>query len=471
MSRKQDDSLGAVLAQRLSKAVRAGRCVLTAGARPLPVIKGVTPSFTVNRPLENILAEVEDILIRSERVYVYGNNIMMERGAGESANLVVLSTDAHVNAEATPLLANLFVCESGGENDQASNQFPPPTKLVATSLSREPTRAALRRIRLYSRRPIFGPDFVLRGPGWHDDLGILVHGAEIDPIIPEPVDPDSPIADRLPYHIREVLADFAFRSVADTVNAVGIMLTGILIGLFVELGKAVVLLDGNQPGIGKTLLARVIGMILDGENPIATHFTTDDEELGKRICATLREREQSIVLVDNAKVRSGAVINSPVIEANSMAPEISLRILGQSANYTRPNDLLWMLTMNQTKASADLVSRGVPIRFHFDGNPGERKFSNRDPITFARQNRIGLLGELVGMVTRWNQLGRPPGHQQHRCAQWSQIVGGILAANGLPEFLGNLNESAAEFNTELDELAALAEAAISSGTSGAFFVT
>lgn len=436
------------------------------------MIKGVTPSFTVNRPLENILAEVEDILMRSERVYVYGNNIVMVRGAGESAHLVVLSTAAHVNAEATPLLANLFVCESGGENNQAPIQFPPPTRLVATSLSREPTRAALRRIHLYSRRPVFGPDFVLRGHGWHDDLGILVHGAEVDPIIPEPVDPDSPIADRLPYHIREVLADFAFRSDADTVNAVGILLTGILVGLFVELGKAVVLLDGNQPGIGKTLLARVIGMILDGGNPVAMHFTTDDEELGKRICATLRERDQSIVLIDNAKVRSGTVINSPVIEANSMAPEISLRILGQSANYTRPNDLLWMLTMNQTKASADLVSRGVPIRFHFDGNPGDREFNNRDPITFAKQNRIELLGELVGMVIRWNQLGRPLGRQRHRCAQWAQIVGGVLDANGLPEFLGNLDESAAEFNMELDELAALAEAAVSSRTPpGAFFIT
>ena len=146
-----------------------------------------------------------------------------------------------------------------------------------------------------------------------------------------------------------------------------------------------------------------------------------------------------------------------------MAPEISLRILGQSANYTRPNDLLWMLTMNNTKASADLVSRSVPIRFHYEGDPGTRDFHDRDPIAFARRHRVELLGELAGMVYFWNQLGRPPSPRRHRCTRWASIIGGILRANGLPEFLANMEESSAEFNAELDELAALAETAVNSG--------
>jgi hypothetical protein len=143
-----------------------------------------------------------------------------------------------------------------------------------------------------------------------------------------------------------------------------------------------------------------------------------------------------------------------------MAANVTLRILGQSTNIDRPNDMLWMLTMNGTKVSPDLVSRGLPIRLRYEGRPEGRSFGNHDPIAYAREHRAEILGELAGMVVRWNQMGRPLGDHRHRCRQWAGVVGGILQANGLPEFLTNLDEAAGEFNTELDELAALAEAAI-----------
>jgi hypothetical protein len=67
------------------------------------------------------------------------------------------------------------------------------------------------------------------------------------------------------------------------------------------------------------------------------------------------------------------------------------------------------------------------------------------------------------MVVRWNQQGRPPGQRSHRCHQWAAVIGGILETAGLPEFLANLDEAAASFNSVLDELAALAEAVILAG--------
>lgn len=240
------------------------------------------------------------------------------------------------------------------------------------------------------------------------------------------------------------------------------LITGLLVTHFIVNGKPVVLLDGNQPGLGKTLLVRVIGIVLDGIDPTIIHYTADEEELQKRICATLRSGGQSQVLIDNAKVKAETAIHSAVIEANSMAAEISLRILGKSENYNRPNDVLWYLTMNNTKASPDLISRGVPIRQYYEGNPKDRKFGHRDPVRYAREHRQEILGELAGMVTRWNQMGRPEGDQNHRLTEWAQTLGGIMSANGFPEFLSNLDSAAAEFNTALDALAALAEAAISS---------
>ena len=66
-----------------------------------------------------------------------------------------------------------------------------------------------------------------------------------------------------------------------------------------------------------------------------------------------------------------------------MAPNITLRILGKSANYTQPNDVLWFLTMNQTKISPDLASRGMPIRLYYEGDPATRVFEGPNPLEYA----------------------------------------------------------------------------------------
>jgi hypothetical protein len=460
MAGKQS-SRGAELAQRLSEGRSQAEKAPLPGARAVDGLVGLAPNCTANRPLENVLVQAQKFLVDSGRVYRYGNNVMMETDTTGEAKLVTLATGSKIETSAAPLLANLFVCRSTTPSSNTI-EFTPPSRFVATLLHREPSLAALPLIRIYAPRPVFDQDFVLRGPGWHPAVGILVHGMNIEPVIPDEVDQDVPAIDRLPPHLHNLLKDFPFKEDADVANTVAVLLTGLLITLFISTGHPVVLLDGNQPGLGKTLLVRVIGVVLDGIDPRIIHYSADDEELQKRICATLRGSNQSQVLIDNAKVTAETAIHSAVLEANSMAPEISLRILGKSEIYTRPNDLVWFLTMNNTKASPDLVSRGMPIRQHYEGDPKKRKFENRDPLRYARGHRAEILGELAGMVTRWNQTGRPEGDQNHRLTEWARTIGGIMCANGFPEFLTNLDTAAAEFNTALDMLAALAEAAVSS---------
>ena len=380
-------------------------------------------------------------------------------GGGACGRLCTITNDHHVEPCAAPLLANLFVCEyPPAEPDGEVLQFAPPKGVVELLLNSEPTRQTLPRIETYATRPVFDADYGFRGSGWYPDQGILVHCDDIDPMFPAQVPTAERALDRLPPMLRTLLGGFCFRADADVTNTVGAMLTGLLANHFLTTSKALVLMDGNQPGIGKTWLARAIGIILDGAEPDLIHYTPDDEELAKRICATLKARSQTLV-IDNAKIKANTAISSPVLEANSMAPHISLRILGQSTNMTRPNDLLWIVTMNDTKTSPDLVSRGLPIRLFFEGNPGERQFG-QDPLVFAATHRSELLGELAGMVVRWVQAGRPRFGHRHRCAEWAAVIGGILQVNGLPEFLANMNEAAGDFNAELEGLAALAEAAM-----------
>ena len=61
-----------------------------------------------------------------------------------------------------------------------------------------------------------------------------------------------------------------------------------LVNHFREDGKPLFLLNGNQRGVGKTLLARTVGLVLDGEDPTPLQHTDDEDEMGSRLGARLR---------------------------------------------------------------------------------------------------------------------------------------------------------------------------------------
>ena len=451
----------AQLVDQLEAALRALGTLLLPGARDLNIVRGITPSGNFTVPAENVIQQEILVLVPPgcpPRVYAYGESIVFDTTVnGQDSALVTLRSGTRVESVAPSYLTNLLVCEHETKTDTIQFSFPP--KALAVLLNAEPLNRALTRIDLYAHRPLFSRDFTLLGPGYHPEYRILIHGPEIEPDSEPQPDGDTPL-DRLPPLLRELLGDFCFREAADLTNYLGLLLTGLLTNHFLTVLKALALIDGNQPGVGKTLLMRVLGILLDGVDPHLIHYTPDEEEIQKRICATLRPARQSVLVIDNAKQPSGTPISSPAIEANSMAPEISLRILGVSENFVRPNDVIWSLTMNQTKVSPDLMSRGLPIRLAYDGPPESRVFTGPDPIGFARDNRLGILAELAGFVVRWNQAGRPAGSRSHRCHEWAKVIGGILGANGLPDFLNNYEEASGAFNSELEDLTSLVEAAL-----------
>jgi hypothetical protein len=458
MAKGKTPTVGEEQEALLKGAIQQLANVPLAGARGLPELIGLhaPPKPVYRLPQDNVILTAINYLTAAGRVYAHGDDIVYESDAldGAGQSLIHLRLGRDPVARIASWLANVFTCADG------PFLFPPPNWFANILLTTDLLLGRLPRIRMYARRPVFDENFHLCSPGWHPSSGVLVHGPAVEPVLVEGAGPDTPALDRLPPHLRTLLAGFCFRSDADLVNAVAMFLTGVLANHFINDPKGVFLIDGNQPGLGKSLLVRCVGSVLDGTDPRFVTFIPDDVELEKKICAQLRGSWQSMVFIDNAKSVGGAVISSQVIEANSVAAEVSLRILGKSEMYTRPNDLLWAITMNDTRLSPDLTSRGVPVRLAYEGLPEDRTFTGPPPLKYAEAHRLEILGELAGMVVRWNQAGRPKGGQSHRSHEWAAIVGGVLQVAGCPEFLTNTGEAAAAFNVQLDELAALAEAVV-----------
>ncbi|MEO7130900.1 MAG: hypothetical protein ABIZ07_05950, partial [Dermatophilaceae bacterium] len=441
-------SPGKRLWDNLREALHAYRLGLVTGDRTRPIIYGVNGrgELVEGMTLDGFLAQAGRILADSGRVYAFEDTICYESDPANHAQLILLATQGKAEPNAVGILSNLFAVGAG------DRQSLPATKLVGALLADEDLRRRLPVIRHYARRPVFDADFNLCRSGWNADSGTLVHGPEIEPTPPPDPGPATGLLDRLPPHLKGLLREFCWRSDADVINAVGVLLTGLLVNHFIDRPHPVVLVDANQSGLGKTLLVQAIGRVLDDNEPIRTRLSGDDE-LEKKLGATLREARSSVIFLDNVRV----AVESALIEQNALSPVLAFRILGQSAVIRRPNAYLWAITGNATTATTDLIRRGVPIRLHHEGDPKGRRFGG-DPLEFASRNRLAILGELAGMVVRWVERGKPTAPRPHRCESWAATIGGILDASGLGgPFLANAAEAEAAMDRDLQALAALAE--------------
>lgn len=434
MAKNRNRSPGAQLVERARKGVREHRRAPLEGARDLYCLHNLSKDGSSTIPLENLLIEAVGVLVGSKRVFRYGADIMLvvDGDASNVGSLVPLCTGFEVEAGAGAFLANIIV-GANGDDDGNEVQFALPPAFVRTLLTSDILRRRLPRIKLWAQRPVYDENLRLLQPGWHPESGVMVEGLPIEVVPPDyGSELGTPAPDAQQPHLREVLRDFCFSGQADRTNFVAFLLTGMLAHHFIQDGKPLGLIDGNQPGIGKTLLVDLLGVILDGVTPRRLRYTANEDELEKRILATLRRGPESLLFIDNARVQGNGALQSAVIELNSTAPTISIRILGTSTLYTQANDRLWVISMNATRANPDLVDRALPIRLSYEGDPKVRDLGGRDPLSYARQHRREILEELVAMIEQWNACDRPHGKAKHRLARWASEVGGILDCNRFP---------------------------------------
>lgn len=417
---------------------------------PRKRVHGVCPSGNcAGVKLEEAVAQTTEILTQSGRCFLSDQTVYFARPQGEHLGLEPIWGDGTLGSNAKALLANLMItCTLG---DRPVESVPAP-KFLAAVLSDEQLQAALPRIRHRTTRGGFVADFVVCQSGWNPDSGIFVEGPGLVPATLGPAPSTGPYLDRLPPRLRRLIGEFAFRAEADVAGFVAMLLTGVLVNHFIEVPHPAVLVDGNQPSVGKSLLIQVLGRVLDGFDPAPIPFS-GDEELAKHLGAQILAGRSCVYFFDNLRRE----VDSVLIESQILAPRVTVRLLGRSALIERPNAYLFCFTSNGMVATRDLVTRSVPIQLRYDGNAETRDFT-QDPLEYAAEHRAAILGELAGLVQRWCEAGRPQGDRPHRCRRWAQLIGGILKANGLDgPFLANLLAARAEMDAEqlkFNELAA-----------------
>jgi len=312
-------------------------------------------------------------------------------------------------------------------------------------------RKKFQEIRYFTRMPSVVGDFrIVSNSGYDEASKVYYLGPSIEPA------PD-------PGTLREVLSTFLWREAADAANFLGWLLT--LVTMFLWPGRhPFAVFNANRPRLGKTTAARIAGLLMDGVVPPSISFTTNDDELEKRIATVVRGGHRSL-LIDNAKRGKAGVITSAVLERCITDRTLNFRQLGTNRSIVATNYLAVMVTMNDARFGPDLMQRSLPINLFLEGDPRDHTFPHADLEDYVLENRPEILASLLGMVRDWRDSGRPPtsgAPARHTISQeWAATIDGILHHAGHKGFLTNFSQAERDFDPDYQLLRELLPAGIS----------
>ncbi len=329
----------------------------------------------------------------------------------------------------------------------------PPKDVVEDMLALEKPLPPLKGI---VGTPTFASDGSLDcRPGYQPSTRLYYEPAG-DTIPPIPAVPDATDLKRAKaYLYQEWLADFPFLDDASLTHSIAVPLT-VMAREMIDGPTPLFAIDAPAPGSGKGLLASGIGVIVSGREAAVMTETRGEEER-KRITALIRAGHP-LMLLDNVKHQ----IESGTFAAMLTAPYWSDRILGVTQDVELPVRGVWMATGNNLQFDNDISRRTVWIRIDARvDRPWERSnFKKDNLIVWVRRHRHELVWACLILVQHWIATGRSEwrGKPLGSYESWSGVVGGILAAAGIPGFLDNRDALYSRADSETEEWRAFTRA-------------
>ena len=314
-----------------------------------------------------------------------------------------------------------------------------PTDLARAFVHSPRVATSLPLLAAYTRTPLFdAAGRLIARPGFHEESGTFYDGPAVEPGEGTAV-------------LDAALGGFCWKEDADRVNFLGALLTTVTMPMWTR-GHPFVAINGNKPGVGKSTLARVLGVLAEGgAEPSTVSWCPDEAEFEKQL-ATRVEAGDRVIIVDNAK--TAKPIESPVLERCITDTRLNFRRLGSNTSIGRPqNDVLFCLTMNLVQLGADLRRRALPVNLELSADVRDAAFTHDDVLGWVQEHRQAALAELLGLVQRWMDAEKPLSEVPARHStghRWAATIDGILAHAGMPGFLSNFEASEHAFDPKYE---------------------
>ena len=323
----------------------------------------------------------------------------------------------------------------------------PPRDVVEDMLALEAPLPVLKGL---TATPVFAADGTLVSSAGYHAATRLYHepSSESIPTVPEsPTRLDVERAKRL--LLDDWMTDFPFVDDSSRAHAVGAALLPI-VREFIQGPTPLHVVDAPTEGTGKGYLAKSVGIVVTGREPSVMTVGRSEDEIRKRLTASLRDGLPLIIL-DNLDRR---------LESASLAAVLTTavwkdRLLGKSKMIVVPNRALWLATGNNVALNGEMTRRSVWIRLDAkQDRPFERTGFKHDPLLpWVYENRAQLVWALLVLVRHWIAQGRPAwsGQGLGTFEDWTRVVGGILTTAGIAGFLANRDELHRRVDRESEE--------------------
>ena len=295
--------------------------------------------------------------------------------------------------------------------------------------------------------PRFLPDGrLMTDPGYHPEARIYfrpTHGlrdlGKSIPGRPRAADVDEAKA----IIFGELLVDFPFAEPASKANALGCMLVP-FVRMMIPGPTPLHFFEASTEGTGKGKLANACAYPALGRDLVSTPQKENEAEWRKAITTALISGP-SHVFVDNMHNPKGWDDTPAPVDSGNLAlaltqPYWQDRVLGGNTEVRLKITCVWMASGNNIEWSKELARRIVPIRLVAPNeDPSERTGFRHDPLeVWEAENRPELLRACLVLCQNWIAKGRPPGSRTMGSYEsYARVVGGILEAAGIGEFLGN----------------------------------
>ncbi len=312
-----------------------------------------------------------------------------------------------------------------------------PTVAVAKAiLSRPQSEWGLPALDGVVTGPVLGRDWSVQiEPGYNSGL-CLYYAPRTRLELPEiPEKPTKEQCSGAMNVIDDVIGQFPWVSEADRANYIALLLTPLLRHRL-EGSVPIALLDSPKKGNGKTMLAQILGIVHEGEEPVL--WTPPSGENWEKIITTVLLSGQPITVFDNLEGTLSSPVLSKVVTSNMHAD----RQFHTQKRLVMRNSTMFVITGNNIKLAGDVGRRCYQIRLDAGtSRPWERKeFKHPYVKSYVRAERAAVLAALLTMARAWVAAGKPKLRTRELGGGfegWSRTVGRILAYAGVKGFLEN----------------------------------
>ena len=267
---------------------------------------------------------------------------------------------------------------------------------------------------------------------------------------------DMPLEEARYILLEDLLGDFPFPDPGSKAHILALLLQGFSRAMIYG-PTPLYLIDAPARGNGKGLAMEVISIVTLGHTPDVMVLPREEDELEKRITATLVEGRPLIVM-DNVTVLESSTLAAVLTTTNWLG-----RWLGKSEMVQAPNTATWVSTGNNVGVSDEMGRRILPIRLDSGEERPESRVGFRHPqlAQWSFANRERLVSACISIIMAWVNAGMPRYTGKGtlgRFESYVEVMGGILEVAGVEGFLGNRETLYAVADSDTVELKSLCEA-------------